>query len=347
MFFPGKVRVGNSDYVYDKRECEGKDYLGQGSFGMVFKGEHLTEKTTVAIKQITGDSRGCIREIQFLKQFQQSGLSHENIVTIHDIIKGERDSDGSPVHYIVMEHCKYGDLSKLFKDHPDKVKKDLVKHDLMCQFLSGVEFLHHNDMAHRDLKPNNILVTDDPAKPNEMIAKITDFGSAKTLNSGSSTMYSISAVGTTRFQAPEFFQGIEYNRKADSFSAGLTCLAMLQPLNSKGNLQPQIEGELDPSINGQMAIGQIMTQYATRNLGPVEIVILDDPEYTIISNKIRKMIKCATEYDPDNRPYVEDMLNWMQEMLKKPQASGGPRVILFLSSLIGAKGKNEIYYSLY
>ncbi len=270
--------------MYDKRECEGKDYLGQGSYGMVFKGEHLTEKTTVAIKQITGDSEGCMREIQFLKQFQKSKRKHENIVTIHEIIEGESDSYGSPVHYIVMEHCKYGDLNKLFKTHPDKVKKDLDKHKLMCQFLAGVQFLHQYKMAHRDLKPNNILVTDNPAKPNEMIAKITDFGWAKKMDSDSSTMYSIGNVGTELFQAPEFFQCIEYSRKADSFSAGLTCLAMLQPLNSKGKLQPQIEGELDPSIDGQMAIGKIMTHYDTRNLGSVEIVMLDDNN-SILSNK--------------------------------------------------------------
>ena len=55
--------------------------------------------------------------------------------------------------------------------------------------------------------------------------------------------------------------------------------------------------------------------------------------------KIRKMIKDATEYDPDKRPKVKEMLGWMQEMpemLKKPQASGGPQVILFLYSLMGA-----------
>ncbi len=333
MVFTGVVRCGNSDYVFNKRDREGKDYLGRGSFGLVFKGKRVTDGTTVAIKQIyhNGNSPGSVREIQFLKQYQQSGLSHENIVTIYQIIEGQFDSDRQPINYIVMEHCKYGDLSRLFREHPTRVESVLVKHDLMCQFLNGVEFLHSHDMAHRDLKPNNILVTDYPDNPDQLIAKITDFGSCKVLDGGSSTMYSSREVGTPWFKAPEFFQdNIEYSRKADIFSAGLTCLAMLQSLDERGKLHPRIEGKLiDSSMNDHLTIGEIMRKYDTNpNLGSVNIVELDVPENTILSNNIRKMIKASTEYDPDDRPTVEDMLEWMKEMLKKPQASGGLQVIL-------------------
>ena len=318
------IQVGN--YVFNKRDREGKDYLGRGSFGLVFKGKRVTDGTTVAIKQIDGDSPGCMREIQFLKQFQQSGLSHANIVTIHQIVEGLFDSDRLPINYIVMEHCKYGDLSKLYREHPAKVEKDSVKHNLMCQILNGVGFLHSNDMAHRDLKPNNILVTDSLASPDKLIAKITDFGSGKVLDAGSSTMYSSREVGTPWFKAPEFFQeedNIEYSRKADIFSAGLTCLAMLQPLDNQGKLHPNIEGTLrDPKLTERLTIGEIVRMYKTNKLGPVNIVELDVPENTNLSNSIRKMIKDATEYDPDNRPTVKEMLEWMEEMVKNPQASG-------------------------
>ena len=318
------IQVGN--YVFNKRDREGKDYLGRGSFGLVFKGRHVTKGTTVAVKQIDGDSPGCMREIQFLKQFQQSELSHENIVTIRQIVEGLFDSDRLPVNYIVMEHCKYGDLSKLYREHPAKVEKDSVKHNLMCQILNGVGFLHSNDMAHRDLKPNNILVADSQASPGKLIAKITDFGSGKVLDAGSSTMYSSREVGTPWFKAPEFFQkedNIEYSRKADIFSAGLTCLAMLQPLDNQGKLHPNIEGTLrDPKLTERLTIGEIVRMYKTNKLGPVNIVELDVPENTNLSNNIRKMIKDATEYDPDNRPTVKQMLEWMEEMVKNPQASG-------------------------
>ncbi len=320
VVFTGMVRCGNSDYVFDKRECERKEYLGRGSFGLVFKGKHLTDGTTVAIKQIDGDSPGCMREIQFLKQFQQSGLLHENIVTIHQIIEDQFDSDRLPVHYIVMELCKYGNLNKLFNEHPFKVQRDFVKHDLMCQFLKGVEFLHNNDMAHRDLKPNNILITDSPANPGKLIAKITDFGSGKVLDGDSSTMYSSREIGTPWFKAPEFFQdedNIEYSRKADIFSAGLTCLAMLQQIDNQDELHPRIEGDLGEESERTDKIGKIINRYKTND----NIVVFGQQDSSYLSDEIRKMIKDATEYDPDNRPTVKAMLEWMEDMIKNSQAS--------------------------
>ena len=332
--FVGAVRVGN--YVINKRRTN--DYLGRGTFGEVYMGKHVTEEKTVAIKRIYDDSDGRFKETEFLKELVK--IEHENIVTVLDIIEG--DSDGLNVNYIVMELCKYGDLHKCFKDHHEMIGTDIVKLELMCQFLKGVEFLHSNNMVHRDLKPANILVTDRPDTPGEIIAKISDFGSGKVLDPESSTMYSTSAVGTRLFKAPEFLGQVEYTKKVDSFAAGLTCLAMLQPLDDRDKLHPRIEGELiDASAEtecsdradimrkydeGHFTIAEVMRKFDINDLGAVNIVQLDGPLNTVLSNNIRKVIKDATAYDPDDRLSVKDMLEWLQDILKISQESRGQQV---------------------
>ncbi len=322
LFSTGVVRVGDSPYVYNKRDREGKDYLGRGSFGLVYKGMHETGGTEVAIKQIDGESRSGSREIEFLSE-QSEQIKHENIVSILEIVQGDFDSERSPIHYIVMELCKDGNLNKLFHDQPLKVQQDSVKHDLMCQFLAGVAFLHSKNIAHRDLKPTNILVTHTADLPVKFIAKVSDFGSGKVLDSGSSTMTSSKEVGTPWFKAPEFFQDeVVYSRKADSFSAGLTCLAMLQPLDDGDELRPRIEGNFGQLSEKKYKIGMIVNECETND----NIVVRGLPDSSHLSDEIRKVIKDATEYDPDKRPTVEEMLEWMREIMEKKYASQSHQV---------------------
>ncbi len=324
--FTGFVRVGQ--YETNKRNTD--NFLGQGSFGKVYKGIRVENRKTVALKEIIvdHDSDGLLKnqESEFLQELMN--LKHENIVTVYEIIQG--DSDGVSINYIVMEYCQYGDLNKCFKEQYHRVEREIDRLDLMVQFLKGVEFLHRNNMVHRDLKPANILVTDNPDHPEQLIAKISDFGSSKVLDPENSTMYSTTAVGTKLFKAPEFFglRKIEYTRKVDSFSAGLTCLAMLQPLDDRGKLHPRIEGELvDASAEARFTIGEIMRQYKIDDLGQVNVVELEVPENTVLSNNIRKVIKDATDYDPDKRSSVKEMLDWLQEIFQKSQRSGNRQVI--------------------
>ncbi len=328
FFFSGFVRVGQ--YETNKR----KNFLGQGSFGTVYKGTRTEDGKNVALKEIfedpNSDGQFKNKESEFLKELMK--LKHENIVPIYDIIQG--DSDGLNINYIVMEYCQHGDLNKCFKEQYHRVEREIVRLDLMVQFLKGVEFLHRNNMVHRDLKPANILVTDSPDHPEQLIAMISDFGSSKVLDSENSTMCSTTAVGTRLFKAPEFFGvgSIEYTRKVDSFAAGLTCLAMLQPLDDRGKLHPRIEGKLlDASAEARFTIGEIMRQYKIDDLGPVNIVELEVPENTILSNNIRKVIKDATDYDPDKRSSVEDMLEWLQDILEKSQPSENLQVIIYFA----------------
>jgi len=195
------------DYKIDK------DIIGEGTFSSVYKGKNLTNQINVAVKKINRKGlkkmRSYIdREIKIMKK-----LNHKNILKLYDVIY--EDYQGEENIYIILEYCSRGDLSKFLNGNPlrEKFAKKYLK-----QLSEGIKYLLENNISHRDLKPQNILIYDD------LSLKITDFGFAKTINS---ECMSQTVCGSPLYMAPEILNYKKYTDKADLWSVGVILYEML------------------------------------------------------------------------------------------------------------------------
>jgi serine/threonine protein kinase len=188
--------------------------LGEGTFGVVYKIQEKSTGKFFALKKIIdndeedGISAMTIREISNLQV-----LRHPNIVTLADVLFNP------PKISIVFEYCEY-DLRKYidkFKELPIKLIKTFL-----YQLLSGLSYMHKLDIVHRDLKSQNLLITNDT----ENILKIADFGLSRVENIAVKK-YSHEAV-TYWYKSPDVILGsVNYGLKVDIWSVGCIFAEMI------------------------------------------------------------------------------------------------------------------------
>ncbi len=201
-----------------------RDRLGKGGYGTVYKAKDNTG-TIVAAKEIDKikdlSSKAALRELE--NAHKQKQLDHKNIAKILDIYKDDEQI------WLFIEFCNGGDLNDYAKTHFEEFSSRRIS--LMKQIADGLVFLHSNRIAHRDMKPENILIQNQ-ASEEGITVKLTDFGVAKfiPLNAKSSAMYT--NLGTHIYKAPDFWNStdgqIEYHKNIDVYAMGLTFLAMVQ-----------------------------------------------------------------------------------------------------------------------
>ena len=240
--------------------------LGQGAFGIVYKGNDA-KKNTIAAKRIDGDKHPRVLT-QNLNKFLQ--LDHPNVMKILDV---ERSKN---ILWLVMPFCDLGDLNHFYKTRDVLHETNL---EVMKQIISGIEYLHSKDIVHRDIKPGNILVAS--GTPLQLV--LADFDVCKCLDPEVETSLMTSNVGTLAFKAPEFFQRtspgkIEYHRNVDIYAAGLTYLALLQAEKGKRMLIPQIETPQDDSEFHAPSIGQLIAERIKFKVPDLNIVTLNGPD---------------------------------------------------------------------
>ncbi|GMT10718.1 hypothetical protein PFISCL1PPCAC_2015 [Pristionchus fissidentatus] len=191
------------EQMLDKYERLGK--IGEGSYGVVFKCRNKDNGQIVAIKKFfeTEDDpqikKIALREIRMLKQ-----LKHPNLVCLIEVFKRNRKL------HLVFEHCDRTILNDLEK-YPTGVPEDLTKR-ITYQLLQAIAFCHSHNCIHRDVKPENILITKND------IVKLGDFGFARIINS--SEMYT-DYVATRWYRAPELLVGdTSYGPPVDVWAIG-------------------------------------------------------------------------------------------------------------------------------
>ncbi|XP_022089769.1 ribosomal protein S6 kinase alpha-4-like [Acanthaster planci] len=187
--------------------------LGSGGFGVVHLGRERRTGNKYALK-ILSLGRSAEAEIKALCQLPRN----DNVIKYsrHILLDNDRIC-------LVMEYCPGGDLNKFLLSHPPEPVRDL---QFMKNIASAVAFLHTNNVIHRDLKPDNILLTADGT------LKIADFGLAKLASDsqhGGSlyNYYMATACGQMYFMAPEVFDG-HYTEKSDVFQMGEIFVCILK-----------------------------------------------------------------------------------------------------------------------
>lgn len=150
--------------------------LGEGTYGDVYYVRDVRKNKNVALKRVKfhgeqtqGIPATTVREIAILKE-----INHKNVVALEDVIFSQSAS-GELQLYLIFEAMDH-DLKKLIKQHGGKIPFDLIR-ILMFHIVQGVEHLHSNKILHRDLKPDNVLISADNTS-----VKICDFGLSRTIH---------------------------------------------------------------------------------------------------------------------------------------------------------------------
>ena len=180
--------------------------IGEGTYGTVFKAKHKETGEVVALKrvQLDDDDEGvpssALREICILKE-----LKHRNVVRLHDVLHSERKMT------MVFEYCEQ-DLKKYFDSCGGEMDPATVQ-SFMYQLLKGLSFCHQQNVLHRDLKPQNLLIN----KNGEL--KLADFGLARSF--GIPVRCYSAEVVTLWYRPPDVLFGAKlYSTTIDTWSAG-------------------------------------------------------------------------------------------------------------------------------
>jgi len=273
--------------------------LGEGAYGKVYKAKDNKTGDIYALKKIRFQSEDegipctAIREIAILKSLQ-----HENIIRLHDVLHGLQKLT------LVFEFVDY-DLKKVMDMNEENLDSVTVK-SLLYQLLSGTAYLHKKKILHRDLKPQNLLIT----KNNTL--KIADFGLARD--------YMIpvknytNEVVTLWYRAPDVLLGSKtYFTTVDVWSCGcifaemVTGKPLFAGLNENDQLKHIFKIMGTPNEDDWPELKQLSDwkddKFETYSTVPLETAVpgLDDVGYDLL----QKML----ELNPEKRTTAADALN--------------------------------------
>lgn len=254
-----------------------KRKIGRGSFSSVYKGYNKINNLPVAVKKINDDivskmKKYIKREIEVMKK-----LKHKNILKLYEVIYENNNI------YLVLEYCKYGDLSFFLKKN--RLTEPQVK-NFLCQIVDGLKYLHNFNIFHRDLKPQNILID------RNLNLKITDFSFAKEDNEEN---LSQTMCGSPLYMAPEILNYQEYTNKTDLWSIGVIMYELIvgkTPYRAKNIVN------------------------LVKNIRNRDVII---PKNIHISSNCKHLLFSLLEKDPDKRITWKNFFlhPWIQKNKKK------------------------------
>ena len=206
MILEGKI-LGNRYEIIEK--------VGNGGMATVYRAEDKVLKRNVAVKVLKDEFT---TDEEFIKRFEieaQSAarLTHPNIVSIYDV--GSEDN----LYYIVMELIRGKTLKEIIVEERGPLPWKWSV-NVAIQIASALEMAHKNNIIHRDIKPHNIIITEDG------IAKVTDFGIAKAVSNSTITAFG-TTIGSVHYFSPEHARGGFTDAKSDLYSLGVVMYEMV------------------------------------------------------------------------------------------------------------------------
>ena len=189
--------------------------LGKGGMGEVYLGRHLTLDINVAVKVLPSDLS---KDRNFLERFyreaqQAAKLDHPNIVRILNV------AEASSIHYMTMQYINGPTLQNIISKTTLPLAKAV---SYIIQALQGISYAHQHSVIHRDIKPDNLMLTEDGW------LKITDFGLARNLRAGNQITHSGAIMGTPAYMAPEQWEDAgKIDAQADIYSIGVALFHLL------------------------------------------------------------------------------------------------------------------------
>jgi tRNA A-37 threonylcarbamoyl transferase component Bud32 len=189
------------------------EVIGHGGMATVYRANQERLDRTVAIKVL---SENLAHSTEFMERFRReartaANMRHPNVITVHDFGEDERG-----VPYLVLEYIEGPTLADLM----DAGLDDARIPDLLDQIAAGLDYAHARGVVHRDIKPGNVLFTDDGR------AVLADFGLAWLLE-GTKLTLTGGVIGTPEYMAPEQASGEPIDHRTDVYALGVVLYEML------------------------------------------------------------------------------------------------------------------------
>ncbi|HEY8451146.1 MAG: Stk1 family PASTA domain-containing Ser/Thr kinase [Micromonosporaceae bacterium] len=197
------------------------ELLGYGGMAEVHRGRDLRLGRDVAIKMLRSDlARDTTFQMRFRREAQNAAsLNHPAIAAIYDTGE-ERGPNGEPLPYIVMEFVNGRTLKEVLAAEGRLQPRRAL--EITADICAALEFSHRHGIIHRDVKPGNVMVT-----PSGQV-KVMDFGIARDLGSGATTMTQTAAViGTAQYLSPEQARGEAVDARSDVYATGCVLFELL------------------------------------------------------------------------------------------------------------------------
>ena len=276
MNLVGRV-IGNRYEIIEK--------IGEGGMATVYKAKCNILKRYVAVKVLRDEFT---TDEEFIKRFNTeaqaaASLTHPNIVSIYDV--GHEEN----IYYIVMELVQGKTLKEIINVDGALPWKWAL--NVSIQVASALEMAHKNNIVHRDIKPHNIIITEDG------IAKVTDFGIAKAVSNSTITAFG-TTIGSVHYFSPEHARGGYTDAKSDLYSLGVVMYEMLTG---------RVPFDADTPVS--IALKHMQEK-------PIEPIKLNPT----IPYAVNKIIMKAMEKDPNERyQSATEMLKDLSMALKNPE----------------------------
>src|SRR6202171_749476 len=189
------------------------EQIGYGGMAVVYRARQEALDRTVAIKIL---SENMAASSEFMERFRReartsANLRHPNVITVHDFGEDERG-----VPYLVMEYIEGPTLADLM----DAGLDDERIPNLLDQISAGLDYAHARGVIHRDIKPGNVLMTEDGR------AVLADFGLAWLLEGAHLTLTG-GVIGTPEYMSPEQAAGNPIDHRCDVYALGVVLYEML------------------------------------------------------------------------------------------------------------------------
>ncbi|MBR0469466.1 MAG: Stk1 family PASTA domain-containing Ser/Thr kinase [Mogibacterium sp.] len=188
--------------------------IGDGGMAVVYKGKDKLLNRYIAVKILRPEFT---KDATFVENFKResqaaAGLSHPNIVGVYDVGR-----EGN-INYIVMELIEGDTLNKIIEREAPMDYRKVI--DISKQVASALRTAHKNKIIHRDVKPHNIMIT------NDGVVKLADFGIARAVNDATLSTGS-KIVGSVHYFSPEQARGNYVDERSDIYSLGIVMYEML------------------------------------------------------------------------------------------------------------------------
>ncbi len=275
------------------------ELVGSGGMAQVYKAINMTNRKTVAVKILKDEYKD---DAEFLRRFSREAnailtLSHENIVRAY----GAGTYNGLP--YLVMEYVEGRTLKDLISSNGALPVRTAI--GITCQILDALSAAHAHGIIHRDVKPQNVIVTDKGR------VKLADFGIAREVKATTMTFSGSKVLGSVHYISPEQAKGTVTTEQSDLYSVGVCLYEMLTgtvPFESDSTVSValmhlqekpvppiQLVPDLPPSLNDIVLKAlekEPENRYQTARAMRTDLVrSLSDPNGTFVNDPNDKGVK--------------------------------------------------------